>query len=821
MLKSCRFKQFKFKFVKRFVKVLTLILLVNSIDIALAFADNTTDQYLRGITDYDCIYNESDFFIVNPSNDTSKPFLKIGIVVPFAFPHVLAASNLAISKINNDTSILSNFTLIPAYRDTGIKLEDSKLAVKSFVGFTNLVDDTSLLTSRVMVQCNKLPAIIIGPSIPLHLKTVSEIATSLLIPINFISAIVSDPLISNKADFPNVARLVPSDRSQAYALVQICLKFKWRRVAILYSTATEGTSIFNDFALFAQNANVELILAVSFDTVAMYNLNSNSSLPIDVSTQLDAIKQSSALIIILAFTNLEAASVFPQLYKANLHRSPYQLITINQVMRTESLFRANSGFAPVLLGLIGTRNAGFDAERFAKFTIDWNESYSRNMRFMYNVSKPLLVSRNAYDAVYLAAYALDTFQKIKIYCNHVDTTSTSYQIRQYKLDQDSCFAFQTMTDQQMLYKIIVSTTFIGITGLIELDENGDRKSFYDVVNVQQIGGLPVSIGMIKSTNISSAESIEIVMINSKPVWSDNRNMMPTDRLLTLERKILISNTSLYTTLVFCIGGLIFSIVLGVMNFIWRNTAIIKMGSAKFSSVIIVGVIETFILIMLTVIRNSSIMTNDSFFFKYCIADIWLSLTSFTMVFGCLFLKTYRIHRIFNSNVLANRKVISDKHLYFALLSLLLVDILLATLWTTIDTPKLEKNLTRSVMRDQNIINFYTYKCTSVFQNAWYFTAVIYKGLFLLYGAVLAIQIRGIKESAFNDSKWIAFCIYNIAIMMCVLIPINYAVDLSLESLVILRSIFLFFAAFLTLGLLFIPRFYSKIKADRTKQNLPF
>eukprot|EP00455_Lapot_gusevi_P029154 TRINITY_DN3121_c0_g2_i2.p1 TRINITY_DN3121_c0_g2~~TRINITY_DN3121_c0_g2_i2.p1 ORF type:complete len:214 (-),score=23.74 TRINITY_DN3121_c0_g2_i2:656-1297(-) len=53
-------------------------------------------------------------------------------------------------------------------------------------------------------------------------------------------------------------------------------------------------------------------------------------------------------------------------------------------------------------------------------------------------------------------------------------------------------------------------------------------------------------------------------------------------------------------------------------------------------------------------------------------------------------------------------------------------------------------------------------------------SLVSKTILLVSGAYLALKVRKIELSAFNESKSIVFAIYNCCVACCVLIPVNFA-----------------------------------------------
>ncbi len=82
---------------------------------------------------------------------------------------------------------------------------------------------------------------------------------------------------------------------------------------------------------------------------------------------------------------------------------------------------------------------------------------------------------------------------------------------------------------------------------------------------------------------------------------------------------------------------------------------IKMSSPNLNNLIIVGCILTYTSVVL--IGLDSHLTSVDSFHYICMARAWVLMSGFTLSFGSMFSKTWRVHSIF-TNVQLNKKVLS-------------------------------------------------------------------------------------------------------------------------------------------------------------------
>eukprot|EP00004_Rigifila_ramosa_P005704 TRINITY_DN16371_c0_g1_i1.p1 TRINITY_DN16371_c0_g1~~TRINITY_DN16371_c0_g1_i1.p1 ORF type:complete len:988 (-),score=221.17 TRINITY_DN16371_c0_g1_i1:10-2745(-) len=175
----------------------------------------------------------------------------------------------------------------------------------------------------------------------------------------------------------------------------------------------------------------------------------------------------------------------------------------------------------------------------------------------------------------------------------------------------------------------------------------------------------------------------------------------------------------------------------------------------------------------------------------CAARMWVPPIAFTMLYGALFAKTWRIYRIFNNPSL-KAIVITNVDLAVKIGFLLGVDLVLVALWFA--AAKVEPAL---AFRDSTVYATCQLNGGSVYPAL----LLAFKIGLLIFGAVLAFQTRTVRSS-FNESKYIAFTLYNQLFVVLLVSPIFVAVsDPQLDFAVIFIGDFIIVAA--TVGILFI------------------
>eukprot|EP00004_Rigifila_ramosa_P016937 TRINITY_DN406_c0_g1_i4.p1 TRINITY_DN406_c0_g1~~TRINITY_DN406_c0_g1_i4.p1 ORF type:complete len:2538 (+),score=464.25 TRINITY_DN406_c0_g1_i4:68-7681(+) len=241
------------------------------------------------------------------------------------------------------------------------------------------------------------------------------------------------------------------------------------------------------------------------------------------------------------------------------------------------------------------------------------------------------------------------------------------------------------------------------------------------------------------------------------------------------------------------GILVFSIV-PVLCFYWWNRAvpIIRRQQPLFCALTLLGCIMAIFSIMPLVGRPTSVT---------CGARMWVPPLAFTLVYGPLFAKTWRIYRIFNNPSLKTI-VITNTELCLKLFMLLLIDVVLVALWFSESSPA-------PMLKFHDASVFAT--CSSSSKSIYPALLFAEKFGLLIFGAVLAFQTRSVR-SAFNESKYIAFTLYNQLFVAALVAPIVVSIsDPDLGFGVLFTGIFIIIAA--TVGILFLRTVLMLIRGE--------
>ncbi|XP_059178139.1 probable G-protein coupled receptor CG31760 isoform X2 [Physella acuta] len=200
----------------------------------------------------------------------------------------------------------------------------------------------------------------------------------------------------------------------------------------------------------------------------------------------------------------------------------------------------------------------------------------------------------------------------------------------------------------------------------------------------------------------------------------------------------------------------------------------------------------------------------------CTIQIWPFNLGFTILYGALLLKTWRISVIFKAGGATKRINLPDKALLQRMVPLVLLVGVYLTVWTVLDPPKAYTVKTSSALK--------FYVCTMTW---WKYAMFGMEALMLLVGVYLCFTVRK-APAHFNESKFITWGTYNAIILGSFLLMLTQFVGLSggPDVVYVLTMAQQQVFVTITMGLIFAPKFWALYKgtnpADSTvysNQNL--
>nr|AQX17741.1 metabotropic gaba receptor [Hormiphora californensis] len=399
-----------------------------------------------------------------------------------------------------------------------------------------------------------------------------------------------------------------------------------------------------------------------------------------------------------------------------------------------------------------------------------------------------------------------------------------------------------------LINSIKTMSFNGASGRIEFGDENDStcRSGFRVV-IQQL--------RITHNNLSSAMDYELVDVcesdrglncTMPDLWDSsifaNRSQSrectaengetgckcPVDgpRVSDKIKKIVgIPFSSLVFFTISSIVGTILAVIFFVFNVLFMKERVIKMSSPHINNIILFGSLFLYSYVplagLMTGIDGQSLDASGNTIIKFCSVRIlsWLLCLGFTISFGALFAKTWRVYAIFTSKK-PRHIILSDLKLVVLIAGLVLVDVILLGVneylnrytWDFRTLTDFSSNITMDELLDDTPDEMGELVCKIEDGKTvvpWALTvALIYKGVLLVFGAFIAFQSRNISIPALNDSKFIGISIYTILVVASIIFPVTMFLDSQPALEFAVQAAGILFTTTVTICLVFLPKAYQ-------------
>uniref|UniRef100_A0A7S2SQK7 G-protein coupled receptors family 3 profile domain-containing protein n=1 Tax=Mucochytrium quahogii TaxID=96639 RepID=A0A7S2SQK7_9STRA len=335
-----------------------------------------------------------------------------------------------------------------------------------------------------------------------------------------------------------------------------------------------------------------------------------------------------------------------------------------------------------------------------------------------------------------------------------------------------------------------SLSFNGASGTIEFDDKGDRiGAVYNVINFHYDKD-SVSVNRTE-IGIIDTKTMDINLDTSLMQFHDKRNVAPPDfdiGVCTVENHFNVSTSEcvggertvvynprtddakryceaiptltvgcdypsgVQTGTIVAIVGLVVNVILTALVFVYFKHPIIIRSQRRMVVVMCFGAI---------IAQLEPLFTGGEPTDGICIAVPIIISTSYLLLFGPLFLKSYRVSVILNNRKLKVIKI-SDKMLFKRLGALILINTVILVIMIVDDPP-------RSLLTNKQVsqedgtwpTTILDRRCASA--GGTYSTLLIFfLGMLMLAGCYISFTIRNARADL-SEAKWIFISIYNGAV----------------------------------------------------------
>ncbi|KAI4457470.1 gaba-b receptor [Holotrichia oblita] len=207
----------------------------------------------------------------------------------------------------------------------------------------------------------------------------------------------------------------------------------------------------------------------------------------------------------------------------------------------------------------------------------------------------------------------------------------------------------------------------------------------------------------------------------------------------------------------------------------------------------------------------------------CQSRAWLLTTGFTLSYGAMFSKVWRVHRLttkLKSDHKVRMKKVEPWKLYSMVSGLLVLDISLLLCWQIIDP--LQRKLEQfpweqpTNAADDFKLSPELEHCESHNNILWLGIVYGYKGLVLVFGLFLAYETRSVKIKQINDSRYVGMSIYNVVVLCLITAPVIMVIASQQDASFTFVALAIIFCCFLSMALIFVPKVIEVVRHPRDK-----
>ncbi|XP_055587222.1 gamma-aminobutyric acid type B receptor subunit 2 isoform X2 [Uranotaenia lowii] len=657
---------------------------------------------------------------------------------------VMPSVKLALDHVNEHSTILRNYRLHMWWNDTAC---NAAVGVKSFFDMMHSGPHKLMLFGAA---CTHVTDPIAKASKHWHLTQLSYADTH--------------PMFTKDA-FPNFFRVVPSENAFNAPRLALLKEFNWTRIGTIYQNEPRYS--------LPHNHMVADLDAMGLDVVE------TQSFVFDVEESLMKLREKDVRIILGNFNEYWARRVFCEAYKLDMFGRSYQWLIMGSYnnewyaendtdcMVEQVRIALESAILVDLLPLSTSGDITISGITADEYLNEYNSrrggEYSRFHGYTY-------------DGIWAVASAIQYVSQRKEH----SLTHFEYRVKDW---------------ENIFLEALKNTSFEGVTGPVRF-YNNERKASFLLKQFQN--NEEVKIGEYSSLT----NRLDLTL--GQPLKWVGRSP-PKDRTLRIIEHSQV-NITIYVVLAStsCVG-IVMAIVFLAVNIKFRNHRYIKMSSPHLNNLIIIGCMLTYVSVVFLGLDSG--LSSVAAFPYICTARAWLLMAGFSLAFGAMFSKTWRVHSIF-TDLKLNKKVIKDYQLFIVVGVLLAIDLAIMTTWQIADpfyreTKHIEPS-EHPTLEDVIIVQENEY-CQSSKMTIFVGVIYAYKGLLLIFGAFLAWETRHVSIPALNDSKHVGMSVYNCVIMCVMGAAIAMVLSDRKDAVFILISLFIIFCTTATLCLVFVPK----------------
>ena len=301
-----------------------------------------------------------------------------------------------------------------------------------------------------------------------------------------------------------------------------------------------------------------------------------------------------------------------------------------------------------------------------------------------------------------------------------------------------------------------------------------------------------------------------------------------DGLKTFETEQVALTAALST------AGILIALILGTFQYLYRQEQSIKYSSPSINNLIILGTILGFLSITLLSMDSNttcpdalvSIVPNDLALTQgrsatppctattwLCTARLWIISLGFTLMFGSMFAKTYRVYRLFDPKAAFKKISIHTKDLYRIIAILFVTEVILLTVWTIVDPLKAIRTFTGTQTVTADYITHDVVDICSANSDAFWIISFGYKAVLMVLSLYMSNATKSIEVEDMRDFSSIGSATYAVFLVAMLVLPALNLMRDNLSAALLLSAGGIFVICSSTLLILFIPKIRAVLAHD--------
>ncbi|XP_071549928.1 gamma-aminobutyric acid type B receptor subunit 1 isoform X2 [Panulirus ornatus] len=611
----------------------------------------------------------------------------------------------------------------------------------------------------------------------------------------------SSPALSDRQRFPTFFRTHPSATVHNPTRIRVMQKYNWSRVAIIQQAEEVFISTVEDLELRCKDAGIEIVTRQSFLT--------------DPTDAVRNLKRQDARIIVGLFYVNAARRVLCEIYKNTLYGKSYVWFFIGWYedswfenhLQEENLNCTREEMRMAAEGHLTTEALMWNKDNEKTISGMTAGGFRRRLnqalieRGYENQSNPVGYQEAplAYDAIWSVALALNkTMERLAAVNRSIEE-----------------FTYTNKEIADELYKAMNATQFLGVSGRVAFSNDGDRIAWTQVE--QMIDGRYHKLGYF------DVQTDNLTWFNRER-WIGGK--VPQDRTIVRRQLRTVSLGLFISMCTISTVGAAWAILLLAFTFVHRHRRLIQLSHPACNNITLVGIIICLGSIFLLGLDGQFVSQQQ--FPTVCGLRAWCLSLGFTLAYGAMFSKIWRVHRLTTKTKMENKRVEPWK-LYLMVGSFVVVDVIVLSVWQCVDP--LQRTLEvfplevpKDTVEDVKIKPELEH-CESHHNTIWLGLLYGYKGLLLIFGLFLAYETRSIKLKQINDSRLVGMSIYNVVVLCLITAPVILVISAQQDAAFAFVSLAIIFCCFLSMALIFVPKIVEVVRhpgerVDSTGDSAP-